>query len=232
MISTHLQYVKPGFHYPSWRPELTARVDGWPVSITGQHGPCWWVMETGHPSTRAVNSGCGNRALMSMKVVRRTHTGREPVTSTDVYCTCCHRSASTSCNRRETRRPRLVSFPWNTFDYHKSIWDNSQYGCINCIVVCCSVSGYHPGVKLNQLPRYLRSPTSDLRYPHLWHDIPHLLFEINYLIRRILLLGRYSWCFSLNSFLMLCHCFLVPCVHCRLATRADERNSVRCVIVD
>ena len=52
-------------------PELTARVDGWPVSITGQHGPCWracvstsrvdgpcWrVMETGHPSTRAVNSG-------------------------------------------------------------------------------------------------------------------------------------------------------------------------------
>ena len=26
--------VKPGFHYPSWRPELTARVDGWPVSIT------------------------------------------------------------------------------------------------------------------------------------------------------------------------------------------------------
>jgi len=26
--------LKPGFHYPSWRPELTARVDGWPVSIT------------------------------------------------------------------------------------------------------------------------------------------------------------------------------------------------------
>ena len=24
---------KPGFHYPSWRPELTARVDGWPVSL-------------------------------------------------------------------------------------------------------------------------------------------------------------------------------------------------------
>jgi len=36
-------------------PELTARVDGWPVSITRQ--PCWRVMETGHPSTRAVNSG-------------------------------------------------------------------------------------------------------------------------------------------------------------------------------
>ena len=26
--------LKPGFHYPSWRPELMARVDGWPVSIT------------------------------------------------------------------------------------------------------------------------------------------------------------------------------------------------------
>ena len=23
--------------------ELTARVDGWPVSITCQHGPCWWA---------------------------------------------------------------------------------------------------------------------------------------------------------------------------------------------
>jgi len=28
-----------------------------PVSITRQHGPCWRVMETGHPSTRAVNLG-------------------------------------------------------------------------------------------------------------------------------------------------------------------------------
>jgi len=68
--------VKPGLHYPS---SLTARVNGpsWrPVSITRQHGPCWrgtrfplaeltvrvdgpcWrVMETGHPPTRAVNSG-------------------------------------------------------------------------------------------------------------------------------------------------------------------------------
>ena len=43
-------------------PELTARVDGWPVSITRQHGPCWRVMETGHPSTRAVNSGSENWA--------------------------------------------------------------------------------------------------------------------------------------------------------------------------
>ena len=42
--------------------ELTARVNGWPVSITCQHGPCWRIMETGHPSTQAVNSGSGNRA--------------------------------------------------------------------------------------------------------------------------------------------------------------------------
>ena len=28
-----------------------------------QHGPCWRVMETGHRSTRAVNSGSGNRAI-------------------------------------------------------------------------------------------------------------------------------------------------------------------------
>ena len=49
--------LKPCFHYPSWRPELMARVNGWPVSITRQHGPCWREMETGHPSTRAVNSG-------------------------------------------------------------------------------------------------------------------------------------------------------------------------------
>ena len=44
--------LKPGFHYPSWRPELTARVDGWPVSITRRLGPL----------TLAVDSGSGNRA--------------------------------------------------------------------------------------------------------------------------------------------------------------------------
>ena len=31
-----------------------------------QHGPCWRVMEIGHPSTRAVNSGSGNRALANV----------------------------------------------------------------------------------------------------------------------------------------------------------------------
>ena len=49
-------------------PELTARVDGWLVSITRQHGPCWRVTETSHPSTRAVNSGSGNRALAKSRL--------------------------------------------------------------------------------------------------------------------------------------------------------------------
>ena len=86
LTSCSVMSVKPSFHYPSWRPQ-------WPVSITLQQGPCWWervstsrvdgpstrlvetrahqhgpcwrVMETGHPSTRAINLGSGNRALMS-----------------------------------------------------------------------------------------------------------------------------------------------------------------------
>jgi len=79
--------IKPGFHYPSWRPELTGDRFPLPVNTDGgafplaeyandnrlwqsvgpstrlmetrarQHGPCWRVMETGHPSTRAFNSG-------------------------------------------------------------------------------------------------------------------------------------------------------------------------------
>jgi len=38
-------------------PVSTTRIDGWPVSITRQRGPCWQVMETGHPSTRLVETG-------------------------------------------------------------------------------------------------------------------------------------------------------------------------------
>ena len=74
--------VKPGFHYPSWRPELTGKLvsihvntgrRAFPLAeLTGrvvgpstrlvetrarQHGPCWLVMETGLPSPRAINSG-------------------------------------------------------------------------------------------------------------------------------------------------------------------------------
>jgi len=90
------RHIKPGFHYRSWRPELTARVDGWPVSITcqhgpstrlvetraRQHGPCWRVMENGHPSTRAVNSGSGNRALVSNSKTLKSY---ETAESTAVY---------------------------------------------------------------------------------------------------------------------------------------------------
>ena len=65
-----LATLKPGFHFPL--PELTARVNGpndgpstrLVETRACQHGPCWRVMETGHPSTRAVNSGSGNRASL------------------------------------------------------------------------------------------------------------------------------------------------------------------------
>jgi len=71
-----IPWVKPGFHYPSWRVTgfyyrstravLTGLVHGPSTRLVEtcacQHGPCWRVMETGHPSTRAVNSGSGNRA--------------------------------------------------------------------------------------------------------------------------------------------------------------------------
>jgi len=57
--------LKPGFHYPSWQPELTAQVDGYgPLTRVvetetraRQRGPCWRVMKTGHPSTRVVETG-------------------------------------------------------------------------------------------------------------------------------------------------------------------------------
>ena len=54
--------LKPGFHYPSWRPELTGdRVTG-----DGRAFPLAELTGRGHPSTRpltqAVNSGSGNRA--------------------------------------------------------------------------------------------------------------------------------------------------------------------------
>ena len=52
----HWVSLKPGFHYPSWRPELTARVDEWPVSITRQHGRKPVTRQLG-PSTRVVETG-------------------------------------------------------------------------------------------------------------------------------------------------------------------------------
>ena len=76
IIHFAIQWLKPGFHYPSWRPELTgdqfplpvnsasanARPSTRPVnSASGNAHPA--TMETGHPLTRAANSGSGNRAL-------------------------------------------------------------------------------------------------------------------------------------------------------------------------
>ena len=53
--------LKPGFHYPSWRPGFhavnSARWNRAPI----KHGPCWRVMETGHPSTRAVRPNSGRQ---------------------------------------------------------------------------------------------------------------------------------------------------------------------------
>jgi len=69
-LSTFTITIKPGFHYPSWRPELTARVDGWPVSITRQHRPC-----------------SGNRALLSRLSDKLT-----------VYCTRCLRTVTCNVN--------------------------------------------------------------------------------------------------------------------------------------
>ena len=44
-------------------PELTARVDGWPVSITRQHGLCWRArVSTSRVDGPSVNTGSGNRA--------------------------------------------------------------------------------------------------------------------------------------------------------------------------
>ena len=43
-----------GFHYPSWRPELTAWVDARPVFIIRQHGPSTRVVETGLKTHRAM----------------------------------------------------------------------------------------------------------------------------------------------------------------------------------
>jgi len=49
-------------HGPCWRARVsTSRVDGSSTRLvetrTRQHGPCWWVMETGHPSTQVVETG-------------------------------------------------------------------------------------------------------------------------------------------------------------------------------
>jgi len=62
-VQTHFpgHALKPDFHYPSWRARIsTSQVNG-PSTLVEmparQHGPCWLVMETGHPSTRVVETG-------------------------------------------------------------------------------------------------------------------------------------------------------------------------------
>jgi len=68
MVLNRMDLTKARFPLPELTgdrfplPINTGRVD-WRVfplaELTGrQHGPCWRVMETGHPSTRAVNSDC------------------------------------------------------------------------------------------------------------------------------------------------------------------------------
>ena len=58
--------VKPGFHYPNSRPEFTGRVDcPWTLVhflTPVNSGRQLWCQKM-HPSSRAVNSGSGNRAL-------------------------------------------------------------------------------------------------------------------------------------------------------------------------
>ena len=68
-------YLKSGFHYPSWRPKLTARVDGRPVS-----------------STRQVNTGrVDGRAFPLAEL-----TGRQHCCCCCCCCCCCLHSYNCS----------------------------------------------------------------------------------------------------------------------------------------
>jgi len=55
--------LKPGFHYPSWRltgfhyPSTHGPSTRLVEMHARQHGPWWRLMETGHPSTRVVETG-------------------------------------------------------------------------------------------------------------------------------------------------------------------------------
>ena len=71
-----LWFLKPDFHYPSWRAVLTACVDGQWKPVTRQLGPL----------TRSVNSGSGNRAVLwiTVQVCERHSDGRWALT----VCPC------------------------------------------------------------------------------------------------------------------------------------------------
>jgi len=67
-------WLKPSFHYLSWRPELTARQHGRALirlveTRARQHGPSWRVMETGRPSTRVVETGLYSQTFSESKLI-------------------------------------------------------------------------------------------------------------------------------------------------------------------
>ena len=72
----HTQYTwwlqSKHLHLHHLSPVSTTWVDGWPVSITCQHGPCWRVcVSNAHPSTRPVLTGNGNRSPVNSGIVNR-----------------------------------------------------------------------------------------------------------------------------------------------------------------
>jgi len=63
LVHLVIDLTKARFPLPELTARVTARVDGWPVSITRQHGPCWWAtVSTSKPSWWAVLTGNGNRS--------------------------------------------------------------------------------------------------------------------------------------------------------------------------
>ena len=89
--ASHLAVVLTKARFPL--PELTAWVDGWPVSITRQHGPCWRACfstsRVDGPSTRTVNTGRVDGP--SVRVGRLSVDNRWVMTY-DVSC-CCQSDA-------------------------------------------------------------------------------------------------------------------------------------------
>jgi len=81
------QTVKPGFHYPSSRAELTTRELGcifWHPSTRAVNSGVKKCTRVHGPSTRAVNSGNGNRALLSSGLKETVHY----IIIIDIWHTC------------------------------------------------------------------------------------------------------------------------------------------------
>ena len=130
--------------YLSWLPELTARVDGWPVSITRQHGPCWLVMEAGRPSTQAVNSGSGNRALVRklLRVLKQctllVADGVLHVSINLMSMCACRRAVLSVLLRRGLRWRRLSSWHISvrsTFSWSWLTWARTLRLCVRYIYI-------------------------------------------------------------------------------------------------